>query len=88
MQAAVGYLHVSTQEQGRSGLGPAAQRFDTGHFGKREGFLVQSWHQDIRTGAGKDPILLRPGLAYEKPKTKRRRAGRRFYHSWRCPRAA
>jgi DNA invertase Pin-like site-specific DNA recombinase len=63
MKDAIGYLRVSTKEQGRSGLGLAAQRFDIEHFGKREGFSVTSWHQDMRTGAGKDAILLRPGLA-------------------------
>src|SRR5580692_11271829 len=63
MKDAIGYLRVSTQEQGRSGLSLAAQRFDIEHFGKREGFSVTSWHQDIQTGAGKDAILLRPGLA-------------------------
>jgi DNA invertase Pin-like site-specific DNA recombinase len=63
MKDAIGYLRVSTREQGRSGLGLAAQRFDIEHFGKREGFSVTSWHQDIQTGAGKDAILLRPGLA-------------------------
>lgn len=63
MKDAIGYLRVSTKEQGRSGLGLAAQRFDIEHFGKREGFSVTSWHQDIQTGAGKDAILLRPGLA-------------------------
>src|ERR1700730_8423054 len=63
MKDAIGYLRVSTKEQGRSGLGLAAQRFDIEHFGQREGFSVTSWHQDIQTGAGKDAILLRPGLA-------------------------
>ena len=38
MQAAIGYLRVSTREQGRSGLGLAAQRHDIEAFGAREGF--------------------------------------------------
>lgn len=63
MQAAIGYLRVSTKEQGRSGLGLAAQRHDIQAFGEREGLQVKSWYQDIQTGAGKDGLLLRPGLA-------------------------
>ncbi len=63
MQAAIGYLRVSTSEQGRSGLGLAAQRFEIKAFGMREGFGIKSWYQDIQTGAGKDALLLRPGLA-------------------------
>jgi DNA invertase Pin-like site-specific DNA recombinase len=63
MKDAVGYLRVSTKEQGRSGLGLAAQRFDIEQFAKREKFSITSWHQDIQTGAGKDAIVLRPGLA-------------------------
>src|SRR3981081_2394313 len=63
MKDAIGYLRVSTKEQGRSGLGLAAQRFDIEAFGSREGFGVKSWYQDVQTGAGKDALLLRPGLA-------------------------
>jgi DNA invertase Pin-like site-specific DNA recombinase len=60
---AVGYLRVSTREQGRSGLGLAAQRADIEAFGVREGFSVKSWYQDVQTGAGADALRLRPGLA-------------------------
>jgi len=63
MQTAIGYIRVSTREQDRSGLGLAAQRHDIESFGAREGFAVKSWYQDIQTGAGKDALLLRPGLA-------------------------
>jgi DNA invertase Pin-like site-specific DNA recombinase len=63
MKDAIGYLRVSTKEQGRSGLGLGAQRNDIEAFGAREDFAVKSWHQDIQTGAGKDALLLRPGLA-------------------------
>lgn len=63
MKDAIGYLRVSSQEQGRSGLGLAAQRHDIETFGAKEGFAIKAWHQDIQTGAGKDALLLRPGLA-------------------------
>jgi hypothetical protein len=54
MQAAIGYIRVSTREQGRSGLGLAAQRQDIEVFGEREGFAVKTWYQDVQTGAGSD----------------------------------
>jgi DNA invertase Pin-like site-specific DNA recombinase len=63
MKDAIGYLRVSTKGQGRSGLGLQAQRFDIKAFAAREGLSIRSWYQDIQTGAGKDPLLLRPGLA-------------------------
>ena len=58
MQAAIGYLRVSTREQGRSGLGLAAQRQEIEVFSAREGFSVKSWYQDVQTGAGADALLL------------------------------
>ena len=63
MKSAIGYLRVSTREQGRSGLGLAAQRHDIEGFCSREGLALRTWHQDIQTGAGADALLLRPGLA-------------------------
>jgi DNA invertase Pin-like site-specific DNA recombinase len=75
MKHAIGYLRVSTSEQGRSGLGLAAQRNDIEAFSQREGFSIKSWHQDIQTGAGKDALLLRAGLA----------AGLKEARAGRCP---
>jgi hypothetical protein len=69
MQPAIGYLRVSTQEQGRSGLGLAAQRHDIEVFSEREGFVIRSWHQDIQTGAG------RTFANQGKPTTRWRRTG-------------
>ena len=63
MKHVIGYLRVSTQEQGRSGLGLAAQRNEIEAFGAREGFAIRSWYQDVQTGAGADALQLRPGLA-------------------------
>jgi DNA invertase Pin-like site-specific DNA recombinase len=37
MKDAIGYVRVSTSEQGRSGLGLAAQRKDIEAFSEREG---------------------------------------------------
>jgi DNA invertase Pin-like site-specific DNA recombinase len=62
-KAAIGYVRVSTPEQGRSGLGLAAQRHDIEVFAAREGLTVRAWFEDVQTGAGKDALLLRPGLA-------------------------
>ena len=63
MREAIGYLRVSTREQGKSGLGLAAQRHDIEAFAAQEGLSVKAWYQDVQTGAGRDALLLRPGLA-------------------------
>lgn len=62
MQQAVGYTRVSTQEQGRSGLGLAAQQRAIEEFAKAEGFTVATWHEDVQTGKGTDALTQRPGL--------------------------
>jgi DNA invertase Pin-like site-specific DNA recombinase len=52
MQAAIGYLRVSTREQGRGGLGLAAQRFEIEAFGVPEGFVYgsHSWDHYLPSG--------------------------------------
>ncbi len=56
MKDAIGYLRVSTQEQGRSGLGLAAQKLDIENFAAREGLAIKAWYQDVQTGTGKDAL--------------------------------
>jgi DNA invertase Pin-like site-specific DNA recombinase len=63
MQTAIGYLRVSSRQQGLRSVGLAAQRHEIEVFGEREGFAVKSWHQDVHTGKGADALMLRPGLA-------------------------
>jgi DNA invertase Pin-like site-specific DNA recombinase len=60
---AIAYLRVSTQEQGRSGLGIEAQRAAIESFAKREGIQVTAWHTEIETGKGSDALDRRPKLA-------------------------
>jgi DNA invertase Pin-like site-specific DNA recombinase len=62
MTSAVGYLRVSTSEQGRSGLGLAAQRQAIEDFAKGEGLQIMGWHEDVQTGKGADALTQRPGL--------------------------
>lgn len=60
---AVAYVRVSTQEQGRSGLGLEAQRSAIQAFAAREGIVVNSWYTEIETGKGSDALDRRPELA-------------------------
>jgi DNA invertase Pin-like site-specific DNA recombinase len=62
-QAAIGYLRVSTDGQGRSGLGLDAQRAAVRAFADREGFKVSQWFTDVETGKGSDALDRRPKLA-------------------------
>lgn len=60
---AIGYLRVSTDQQGRSGLGLAAQRAAVQAFAEREGFEVAQWYTEVETGKGSDALDRRPKLA-------------------------
>lgn len=63
MKIAVGYLRVSTQAQGRSGLGMEAQRDTIERFAAAEGIEVTAWFTEIETAKGADALDRRPELA-------------------------
>jgi DNA invertase Pin-like site-specific DNA recombinase len=63
MPAAVSYLRVSTQRQGRSGLGLEAQRAAIARFAEAEGLDLIGEHVEIETGKGADALDRRPELA-------------------------
>jgi DNA invertase Pin-like site-specific DNA recombinase len=62
-QNAVAYIRVSTEQQGRSGLGLEAQRAAIDTFAQREGFAISQWYTDVETGKGADALDRRPQLA-------------------------
>lgn len=57
------YIRVSTQGQGKSGLGIEAQRKAIADFAAREGFEVVAEHVEVETGKGCDALDRRPVLA-------------------------
>ena len=58
----VAYLRVSTQEQGRSGLGLEAQRDAIQKFSLQENFEHIEWYTDVQSGKGADAEVRRPNL--------------------------
>lgn len=58
----VAYYRVSTQKQGRSGLGLEGQRKAVQAFAQAEGFDIASEFTDIETGKGADALARRPQL--------------------------
>ncbi|TGS16816.1 recombinase family protein [Mesorhizobium sp. M2E.F.Ca.ET.209.01.1.1] len=63
MSSAVAYYRVSTQRQGRSGLGIEAQRAAVARFAETEGLLIIQEFTEVETGKGSDALDRRPQLA-------------------------
>jgi DNA invertase Pin-like site-specific DNA recombinase len=63
MRAVVSYLRVSTDKQGKSGLGIEAQREAMARFIAAEGCELLAEHVEIETGKGADALERRPQLA-------------------------
>lgn len=63
MDKAIVYLRVSTERQGRSGLGLEAQREMIRAFAAREGMGLLGEFVEVETGKGADALDRRPELA-------------------------
>src|SRR5882724_162879 len=63
MKTAVAYYRVSTQRQGRSGLGLEAQRTAVARFAETEGITLAGEFTEVETGKGADALDRRPQLA-------------------------
>lgn len=63
MKTMISYLRVSTQTQGRSGLGIEAQREIVRRFAEGEGCAIVAEYVEVETGKGADALDRRPQLA-------------------------
>jgi DNA invertase Pin-like site-specific DNA recombinase len=63
MQTAISYVRVSTEKQGRSGLGIEAQRNAIARFADAEGFDLIDEFVEVETGKGSDALVRRPQLS-------------------------
>jgi DNA invertase Pin-like site-specific DNA recombinase len=63
MSGLISYIRVSTAQEGKSGLGLAAQREAIIRFAQAEGREVVDTFVEIETGKGADALDRRPQLA-------------------------
>jgi DNA invertase Pin-like site-specific DNA recombinase len=69
----IGYLRVSTSNQGRSGLGLEAQREALARFAVQEGYEIAGEFIEVETGKGADALDRRPKLAAALAEARRRK---------------
>jgi DNA invertase Pin-like site-specific DNA recombinase len=70
----IAYYRVSTEKQGRSGLGLEAQRKAVAQFAANEAFEVAGEFVEVETGKGADALDKRPQLAQALRHAKKRKA--------------
>lgn len=63
MKKAVAYLRVSTEGQGKSGLGLLAQEEAIDAFALANGIKIDGWLREVETAKGTDALERRPVLA-------------------------
>jgi DNA invertase Pin-like site-specific DNA recombinase len=63
MKSIVSYIRVSTAQQGKSGLGLAAQQAALARFAETEGFAIEGEFVEVETGKGADALDRRPQLS-------------------------
>ena len=73
MQPAVAYYRVSTERQGRSGLGLDAQRARCAQFAAQNGMDLVEGFTEVETGKSADALDRRPQLAAALAAARRRR---------------
>jgi DNA invertase Pin-like site-specific DNA recombinase len=69
----IGYVRVSTSQQGRSGLGIDAQKEALERFAASEGYALVRLFVEIETGKGADALERRPQLAAALNEARRQR---------------
>ncbi len=63
MKSIIIYYRVSTDRQGKSGLGLAAQRVACEQFAHNHGYEISAEFREVETGKGADALDRRPQLA-------------------------